>query len=260
MQGKGKRWFFAAAVALLLFAGVTERLEAAVSEEVEALYRRSIIDAMYAAPEEIYPLVNIEKDDPYVWWNEAQDKVAVCTWNNQPDFYADGKAVKSADVVWVFHPRELAAWYEKNKGTFDDTQLRLEQLIGLRPQEGYTHFSLLWVSPRDLVRPAYNSDIRKGEMRTELTGEEDKAYARWFRENILYSYYPLRYPWTRLGYTYDWADNGTAYGLSEFIIRKGARIRVAKTYANAQFYALMADGALGAPAAAEGQTPCAGRK
>ena len=27
-----------------------------------------------------------------------------------------------------------------------------------------------------------------------------------------------RYPWTRLGYTYDWADNGKEYGLSESLI------------------------------------------
>lgn len=241
---KGLRLFAAAAAALVLSAGVAARTEAAVSAEIAELYQRSIVDAMYAAPDEIYPLVNIEADDPYVWWNEARDKVAVCTWNQEPGVYESGKTVKRADVVWVFHPKELLAWYEKNRGTFSDMDLRLEQLIGLRPQEGYTHFSLLWVSPRDLVRPAYNSDIRKCEMRTELTGKEEKAYTRWFKENILHSYYPLCYPWTRLGYTYDWADNGTEYGLSEFIIRKGAKIHVERTYTNAQFYGLLAAGEL----------------
>lgn len=239
--------FLAAAASLVLFAGASVRADAAVSPEIAGLYRRAVVDAMYAEPSEIYPLINIEKDDPYVWWNETQDKIAVCTWNPQPEVYADGRMVRSAEVVWVFHPRELAAWYQKSKGTFSDLNLRLEQLIGLQPEEGYTHFSLLWVSPRDLVRPAYNSDIRKSEVRTEFTGKEDAAYVRWFRENILYSYYPPHYPWTRLGYTYDWADNGTEYGLSEFIIRKGAAFRVEKTYTNAQFYALLETGALRGP-------------
>ena len=32
-----------------------------------------------------------------------------------------------------------------------------------------------------------------------------------------------------MGYTYDWADNGTEYGLSEFLIFKGADATVAYT-------------------------------
>ena len=32
-----------------------------------------------------------------------------------------------------------------------------------------------------------------------------------------------------LGYTYDWADNGTAYGLSEFLIFSGATVNIEYT-------------------------------
>lgn len=34
------------------------------------------------------------------------------------------------------------------------------------------------------------------------------------------------YPWTRLGYTYDWGNAKSRVGLSEFVIRKGARLTV----------------------------------
>ena len=34
------------------------------------------------------------------------------------------------------------------------------------------------------------------------------------------------YPWTRLGYTYDWAENGEEYGLSEFLLTDGAEVTV----------------------------------
>ena len=34
---------------------------------------------------------------------------------------------------------------------------------------------------------------------------------------------------TRLGYTYDWADNGQAYGLSEFIVKQDSDVKVAYT-------------------------------
>ena len=42
----------------------------------------------------------------------------------------------------------------------------------------------------------------------------------------LSSYFYGSYPWTRLGYTYDWADNGTEYGLTEFIVNSGAEVEV----------------------------------
>jgi len=30
------------------------------------------------------------------------------------------------------------------------------------------------------------------------------------------------YPWTRLGYTYDWGSNAGEIGLSEFVLRAGS--------------------------------------
>ena len=47
--------------------------------------------------------------------------------------------------------------------------------------------------------------------------------------NIISSYFDGKYPWTRLGYTYDWADNGEEYGLSEFVVRKNSEVKVAYT-------------------------------
>ncbi len=32
-----------------------------------------------------------------------------------------------------------------------------------------------------------------------------------------------------MGYTYDWADNGQAYGLSEFIVKQDSDVKVAYT-------------------------------
>lgn len=58
----------------------------------------------------------------------------------------------------------------------------------------------------------------------------DAMFETWFEKNTISSYYTGAYPWTRLGHTYDWADNGTDYGLSEFIIFKGAEVTVECTY------------------------------
>jgi len=52
----------------------------------------------------------------------------------------------------------------------------------------------------------------------------------WFNGNIVYSYFPAKeknaYPWTRLGYTYDWGNSISEVGLSEFTIKKDARVIV----------------------------------
>ena len=34
------------------------------------------------------------------------------------------------------------------------------------------------------------------------------------------------YPWTRLGYAYDWGNPQSEVGLSEFVIKKGALVQI----------------------------------
>ena len=66
-------------------------------------------------------------------------------------------------------------------------------------------------------------------MTDAFSDEVDEDYKEWFDSNIISSYFDGKYPWTRLGYTYDWADNGSEYGLSEFIIKKDSDVKVAYT-------------------------------
>jgi hypothetical protein len=40
------------------------------------------------------------------------------------------------------------------------------------------------------------------------------------------SYSNTGYPWTRLGYTYDWGNPKSEIGLSEFVIKNGAPIKI----------------------------------
>ena len=78
-------------------------------------------------------------------------------------------------------------------------------------------------------------------MTTQLTEGADAAYREWFEDNIIWSYFDSAYPWTRLGYTYDWADNGQEYGLSEFLIRQGAEVEVAFTMTTEEFIAWLGE-------------------
>ena len=198
-------------------------------------YAKAVDDARTVEPEELLPLkTSITADNPYAVWNGAGDKVLVATWNDAPETYPDGGAVTvGEDPVWVFSGAELADWYAAGAGEVTDWELRLCQLIGLPPDAGYTSVTTLWVSPEDLFRPAFDPDITTNTMTTTLTG--DAWYQDWFHANTAASYGEDGYPWTRLGYTYDWAENGTEYGLTEFIVRPGARVTVDRTLSTADY-------------------------
>ena len=46
------------------------------------------------------------------------------------------------------------------------------------------------------------------------------------------------YPWTRLGYTYDWANPNHPCGLSEFVVDTSARVTVKAIYSTREYYKL----------------------
>ena len=73
----------------------------------------------------------------------------------------------------------------------------------------------------------------------------DAAHREWMASQMLSSWqvpngYPadtstaggrgaLGYPWTRLGYTYNWHPGSPRYGASEYLVRANTRIRVDAT-------------------------------
>jgi len=49
----------------------------------------------------------------------------------------------------------------------------------------------------------------------------------WLGKNALDSYrVPGGFPWTRLGYTYDWRPGAPEYGVAEFVLFRGTEARV----------------------------------
>lgn len=221
---KARAWLcLALALALLC---VSPAQAAGTTEE---LYIQAVEDAKTIEPEELLPLkTTLTRDDPYAQWDQQGDRVLVCTWNNTPEDYPDGTdVIVGEEPLWVFSGAEFAVWYADNADGVEDWELRLCQLIGLPPDAGYTHFTTLWADPNDLLRPAFDPDVTTSTMAEALTGED--WYRSWFEDNTAASYGADGYPWTRLGYTYDWADNGTEYGLTEFILPTGAEATVERT-------------------------------
>ena len=127
----------------------------------------------------------------------------------------------------------MLQWYAQNGEKVDDWELRFAQLLGVHADEGYTRFTAFWVAPEDVIRPAYVTDVR-AEMANDyslVAGE----YKIWFDANILWSYFESDYPWTRLGYTYDWSGGESECGLTEFLVCDGAQTEIAFTVSTEAF-------------------------
>ena len=214
-----------------------------VKKTNDELYAMAVKDATIAEEDEIMPLVSLTKQDPLVTWDD-QGRVLLCTWHSYPDSYPEGESVTAKwGYIWTFTDKEIAIHARELKES-DDAKMRLRQLISIDPNKNHSTVTGLWVAPSDVIRPAYQSDATNGSMWTAFPeGEEtDESFKAWFDQNILSSYYYGSYPWTRLGYTYDWADNGKEYGLTEFLIKQDAQMEVAFTETTDEFLQRLYDG------------------
>ncbi len=221
---------FCLMICMLVAAGCSK------TETPDDLYNLALRDSAFADEDEILPLVEITKESSAITWNQDYDKVFMLSWHNDPNSYKPGEEFTCTDSeIWTFTDKEIIAWYSENKNKVTDWELRLKQLIGLPPDSDYTHFSAFWVEEEELIRPAYQTNITQQLTADDLDGSKLGEFKNWFDDNIIWSYFDSAYPWTRLGYTYDWAENETEYGLSEFIILKNAAIEVEFTLTTQEF-------------------------
>lgn len=215
---------------LLSFSGCEEKT-------AEKLYATSVEDARQAEESEILPLVTLTPDSNMVTWNDDGTKVLLLSWHESPDRYIVGKRFTCTyGDIWTFTDKEILSWYDENSEGVDDWELRLKQLIGLPPSTEYTHVSAFWVDIEEVIRPAYQPDVTKQMSAELLDGSELGAHKPWFDDNAEYSYAEdTPYPWTRLGYTYDWAEGSDEYGLCEFLILADSVIEVEWTKTTDEF-------------------------
>lgn len=197
-------------------------------------YNDAIVDAMSADADEIRPLVTVTSDCDMITWDESGERALMLSWHSEPEAFPAGETVTADRYdIWAFTDREIIAWYGENAADVIDWTLRLEQLLGLPEGCGYTHVSAFWCEPNDLIRPAYVTDVTKQLTPEALDGSYLGEWAEWFDANALFSYFDSAYPWTRLGYTYDWS--GAEYGLTEFLVPMGGELQVEWTLTTDEF-------------------------
>jgi hypothetical protein len=227
----------------------------AISAATWLAYRRAIVDAAVATPAEVaHDLVPISRTNRLLRWRligrTPYVLVQTLRWNalGRP-----GQRVVLTNDRWVSIPAQLAARCRSaGCGRMGDGQLdlRLKQLNGLAPDGDYTYVNRFWARAADIFRPCTDprttttscpTQVPAGGPVPALVGHTAIASFLWSQANYAWRM-PERFagsasvscaaasaiqscygfPWTRLGYTYDWRPGAREEGPSEFVVVRGA--------------------------------------
>ncbi|WP_236848143.1 hypothetical protein [Chlorobaculum limnaeum] len=148
-------------------------------------------------------------------------RVRVVTWacfNSYDDKV--NQPVTVSGELWGMKTPEVINFRKQHK---TQDSLRLEQLLGLPPDNGKKKNVEMWVRPADHFRPSADPGITASEAETFFLTlnafiKVSDEFRKWFNNQKTQSYGANGYPWTRLGYIYDWGKNDNNIGMSEFVI------------------------------------------
>jgi hypothetical protein len=155
--------------------------------------------------------------------------------NDTNGFYHTGKY-----QIWVTITPELQ---QKIKALNPkNIPLRLKQLLGLPPNAEYKYMIEFWVKADDLFRPCPDKEITDRQCELDFPQNTPEEYKKWFNDVRLERYFVYKdmyakYPWTQLGYTYDWSPkNHSHIGMSEFVIDKNKNVVVGNIYTLEEYF------------------------
>lgn len=206
----------------------------------KTLYQKSIEHSMSPAPSKVCrDLVAITPQNNDLIWKtiNGTNYILVVTWKQNISFYKpylDSTYYNTGKYqIWVTTAPELL--HRMKKENAEDVDLRLKQLLGLPPNAMYSYFVEFWVKPEDLFRPCPDNETTDSQCDLCFPEKTDSSYVSWINENRISRYYQCelydKYPWTQLGYTYDWNfENKSHIGLSEFVIDINKNIIVKAIY------------------------------
>ncbi|MDO9528489.1 MAG: hypothetical protein Q7J27_04925 [Syntrophales bacterium] len=206
-------------------------------------YNDAIKDAINPEPGEIVDnLTPIVQDNPKLAWKvfDGIPHVLMISLVGDISYYKDsvGKRYNTMDYyIWVTAVPEIQKLCRKYDFAGNDLTMRLRQLIGLAPNAKVVAFVEFWVNPEHLFRPAADNEIDDTTAGLILPDNTESWYRKWFNELRAAQYFQSEnprhdaYPWTQLGYTYDWGNPDSEQGLSEFVIKTNSKVIINAIYA-----------------------------
>ena len=193
-------------------------------------YTRAVEDAENADESEIYATLQaISINNPNLKWRDYQGEkqVLMVTWTSWNGYDSQvGLPMELSREIWVTAVPELKTFTQTINLDPESLTLRLEQYLGLPPHNGKTKFVEMWVNATDLFRPCPDAEINDTSCDVKFSDNVDLQHQNWINNLQLASYGDRGYPWTRLGYTYDWGSLQGEVGASEFVVKKGAKVMI----------------------------------
>jgi len=221
-------------ICVISLTSCTQHVRGSSDNILLASYQAAIKDAEIAEPDEIVTnlVAIVPSNKKLIWKGEGKNRsVLMVTWTAWAGYDDSvGKTIKAGQKIWTTVAPAVKTFC--NNLSDDEIKVsRLEQLLGLPLGSGKIKFVELWVKPIDLFRPSPDPAIsdHEAEINFPDTGKLisiSDEYKSWFNKLKANSYKENGYPWTRLGYTYDWGNPDSEVGLSEFVIEQGAQIEV----------------------------------
>ncbi|HAN70112.1 MAG TPA: hypothetical protein DCQ36_00775 [Actinobacteria bacterium] len=232
-------------------------------------YAAAISDAAISRPGEVVAdLVIADPSDPRTEWTtmDGEQYMLVSNLRFQPlSSVPAGEPFTVSSFVFVTVPGEVRQECERDgcaRMTVAQLDLRLKQLIGLPPDADYGFLTRMWVRPADLFRPCTQVDPMNPScpQRVANTTQAGVDRSGFLLGQAMYSWrLPRRgsavqvscaqdfrnetggncfgFPWTRLGYTYDWAPQARDdRGVTEFVIAPGSRVVLESAGPQRQFF------------------------
>ena len=203
-------------------------------------YMAAVEDAEVATAEEMDPdlaAIISPEESPQIEWLERDGRTFVLVGSAMTEedsrYWESGQAdmfLLDDRLPWVTLPYDLTDHLKADVRQTDDhgIEMRVIQMLGLPPDCGYDHIVLFWAEKDSLFRPTPDPEIHDSEVLLDFRDDVDPRYRAWFEDYSRTAYHSdTPYPWTRLGYTYDWhSGSPSATGPAEFIVRPSTRVIV----------------------------------
>ena len=228
-------------VVVLLF--IASLAQAQEDPKLWRAYYDAVRDSAVYSPEKLRPLKPVVAD--------ANGNVLVVTLG--PSAWTAGLTLTRGDV-WVTLVPEVQT---KCKAYGADAPMRLRELLGLPPysQKQYVMFNVLQVRATSLFRPAPDPETGTTmpcpappppNCGNAFPKDATPAHIEWIANNTLFSYQTPKdpptgsqptvgYPWTHLGYTFNYHSGDDRYGASEYVLPAGTIVAVVSNAAVADY-------------------------
>lgn len=218
---------------------------AAEAPDLVALYNKSIyVSAVFRADRQVSNLKQVTAQNvPVVMGSFMSCQGCNCQNRGSSAGTCSSKCCLGTGMqtmptdVWVSFGDEVVSFCSKFRR--EDLILRMQQLQGLPPQSGQPMDSWKFLivkvtSPDQLFRPCANPDpSTPGPCPADFVAGVSTQRQAWIADQALFAWQLYTgepstggYPWTRLGYTYNWNPDASYVGTSEFVIPDDTQVQV----------------------------------